>query len=257
MILLMILFLRFTSKDNVALVLTPVSFAFHIPAAVPIGCGLLRGPASAVPAGCGVILYYFMRLVKDKAGVLQGKETESVQKLQILLDGLVKNQEMWLAIIAFATVTLLVYLIRHSSFDYSWRIGVVTGAVIYIVFMLFGNMFMSISMEMGSVIIAGVVSAVIGLVIEFFVLGVDYSRSEVTQFEDDEYVYYVKAVPKSLVSQTKKSVKKFSSNKKSVDRDLDEEDVDEDVVQEAAPVEHVSEEDFDFEKQLEESLKDL
>ena len=32
MILLMILFLRFTSKDNVALVLTPVSFAFHIPA---------------------------------------------------------------------------------------------------------------------------------------------------------------------------------------------------------------------------------
>lgn len=115
---------------------------------------------------------------------------------------------------------------------------------------------MSISMEMGSVIIAGVVSALIGLVIEFFVLGVDYSRSEVTQFEDDEYVYYVKAVPKSLVSQTKKSVKKFSSNKKSDDSDLD--DLDEETPeQDAAPVEHVSEEDFDFEKQLEESLKDL
>ena len=115
---------------------------------------------------------------------------------------------------------------------------------------------MSISMEMGSVIIDGVVSALIGLVIEFFVLGVDYSRSEVTQFEDDEYVYYVKAVPKSLVSQTKKSVKKFSSNKKSDDSDLD--DLDEETLeQDAAPVEHVSEEDFDFEKQLEESLKDL
>lgn len=132
----------------------------------------------------------------------------------------------------------------------------VTGAVVYIVLMLFGSMFMSISMEMGSVIIAGVVSALIGLVIEFFVLGVDYSRSEVTQFEDDEYVYYVKAVPKSLVSQTKKSVKKFSSNKKSDDSDLD--DLDEETLeQDAAPVEHVSEEDFDFEKQLEESLKDL
>ena len=258
MILLMILFLRFTSKDNVALVMTPVSFVFHIPAAVPIGCGLLRGPASAVPAGCGVILYYFMRLVKDKAGVLQGKETEAVQKLQILLDGLVKNQEMWLAIIAFAAVTLLVYLIRRSSFDYSWRIAVVTGAVVYIVLMLFGSMFMSITMEIGSVIIAGVVSAVIGLVIEFFVLGVDYSRSEVTQFEDDEYVYYVKAVPKSLVSQTRKSVKKFSSNKKSDDSDIDEyEDIEEKLEQDAAPVQHVSEEDFDFEKQLEESLKDL
>lgn len=59
------------------------------------------------------------------------------------------------------------------------------------------------------------------------------------------------------MSQTKKSVKKFSSNKKSDDRDLDEEDIEEDLVQDAAPVEHVSEEDFDFEKQLEESLKDL
>ena len=199
-----------------------------------------------------------MRLVKDKAGVLQGKETEAIQKLQILLDGLVKNQEMWLAIIAFAAVTLLVYLIRRSSFDYSWRIAVVTGAVVYIVLMLFGSMFRSITMAMGSVIIAGVVSAVIGLVIEFFVLGVDYSRSEVTQFEDDEYVYYVKAVPKSLVSQTRKSVKKFSSNKKSDDSDIDEyEDIEEKLEQDAAPVQHVSEEDFDFEKQLEESLKDL
>ena len=52
-------------------------------------------------------------------------------------------------------------------------------------------------------------------------------------------------------------MKKFSSNKKSDDRDLDEEDLEEDLVQDAAPVEHVSEEDFDFEKQLEESLKDL
>ena len=36
LILLMILFLRFTSEDNVALILTPISFTLHIPAAVPV-----------------------------------------------------------------------------------------------------------------------------------------------------------------------------------------------------------------------------
>ena len=36
-ILLLILFLRFTSEDNLALVLTPAAFRFHISAAVPIG----------------------------------------------------------------------------------------------------------------------------------------------------------------------------------------------------------------------------
>lgn len=256
-LLLMILFLRFTSKDNVALVLTPVSFALRIPASVPIGCGLLRGPSSAVPAGCGIVLYYFMRMVKEKASVLQGKETEAIQKLQILLDGLIKNQEMWMTIIAFAAVILIVYLIRRSSFDYSWRIATVTGAVIYIVFMLFGNMFMNISANMGAVIVGAVFSIIIGLILEFFVLGVDYSRSEVTQFEDDEYVYYVKAVPKSLVSQTKKSVKRFSSTRHNEEADEETSDFEELADQEAAPVEPVSEEDFDFEKQLEESLKNL
>ena len=76
-----------------------------------------------MPAGCGVILYFFMQVVKDKSTVLQGKETEAVQKLQILLDGLMKNQEMWLNVLAFVVVLMLVYTISRCSFDYSWRVG--------------------------------------------------------------------------------------------------------------------------------------
>ena len=36
------------------------------------------------------------------------------------------------------------------------------------------------------------------------------SRTERLQFEDDEYYYYVKAVPKAVVSGTNKQVKRFS-----------------------------------------------
>ncbi len=76
----------------------------------------------------------------------------------------------------------------------------------------------------------------------------DYSRREHRQFEDDEYVNYVKAVPKSIVEKKKKSIKKISS-------EFEKKDAAEQ--KEATPVEQVSEENFDFEKQLEESLKDL
>ncbi|MGN0399490.1 MAG: hypothetical protein ACI4EO_05110 [Blautia sp.] len=267
LMLLVILFLRFTSRDNVALIMTPVAFTFRLPAVVPISSGLLRGPACSIPAGCGVILYSFMKLVKDRAAVLQGTETEALQKLQLLLDGMIKNQEMWLTIIVFAAVTIVVHLIRSSSFDYSWRIAIVTGAVVYVVLMVFGSMFMSVSMELNAIIISGIFSVLIGFVLEFFVLGVDYSRSEVTQFEDDEYVYYVKAVPKSLVSETRKSVKKFSPTTENRKETADEETISKTVdisgqmeeldISDVAPVEHVSQEDFDFEKQLEESLKNL
>lgn len=212
LLLLMILFLRFTSRDNLALILTPAAFSLHMPAAVPVGAGLLRGPSCAVPACCGVILYYFMEVVSDRSTVLQGKETESVQKLQILLDALINNQEMWLNILAFVVVLMVVYLISRTSADYSWRIGDAAGAIIYILIMILGGMFLNVNINIGSVILSGVLAAVVGLLIEFAALGIDYSRSETTQFEDDEYVYYVKAVPKSFVAQSEKRLKIFLQN---------------------------------------------
>ena len=165
LLLLMILFLRFTSRDNLALILTPAAFSLHMPAAVPVGAGLLRGPSCAVPACCGVILYYFMEVVSDRSTVLQGKETESVQKLQILLDALINNQEMWLNILAFVVVLMVVYLISRTSADYYWIIGDAAGAIIYILIMILGGMFLNVNINIGSVILSGVLAAVVVLLI--------------------------------------------------------------------------------------------
>ena len=109
-------------------------------------------------------------------------------------------------------------------------------------------MFFDIDINIVSIVISAVLAFVLGLITEFAILGVDYSRSEHTQFEDDEYVYYVKAVPKSFVAKKEKSIKTISSDYSK--KEKTEQD-------EVSPVERVHEENFDFEKQLEESLKDL
>ena len=44
-------------------------------------------------------------------------------------------------------------------------------------------------------------------------LSVDYSRVEHTQFEDDEYYYYVRAVPKAFVSVEDKQVKHINAKR--------------------------------------------
>ena len=49
-----------------------------------------------------------------------------------------------------------------------------------------------------------------GLILEIFFFSVDYSRSENLQFEDDEYYYYVKAVPKLSVARPEKTVKRIN-----------------------------------------------
>ena len=58
-----------------------------------------------------------------------------------------------------------------------------------------------------------IVSLLIAMIVEFFAFSVDYSRTEYTQFEDDEYYYYVKAVPKMSISIPDKKVKKINTRR--------------------------------------------
>ena len=52
-----------------------------------------------------------------------------------------------------------------------------------------------------------IVSALVGLLVtltaEFLAVGLDYPRTEKVQFEDNEYYYFVKAVPKIRLPEDK------------------------------------------------------
>ena len=48
--------------------------------------------------------------------------------------------------------------------------------------------------------------------LQLLFFSVDYSRTENIQFEDDEYYYYVKAVPKVGVAVPEKKVKRITEN---------------------------------------------
>ena len=47
---MMILFLRFSGSQNLAMILTPLSFGYSVPALLPIGSGLLGSALSSLPA---------------------------------------------------------------------------------------------------------------------------------------------------------------------------------------------------------------
>ena len=190
-------------------------------------------------------------------------------KLKLLADGIVQNWGMWITVIAFIAVTLLVNLIRTRSFDYAWRIAIVAGGVVYVLVILAGGFYFDLNINVIALIIYTVISVVIGLVLEFFVFGGDYTRTERLEYEDDEYYYYVKAVPKASVATSERSIKKINgepaNNEKQQDNVVsyanpifhgDEETVQ--IPEDAAPVERKRDIDsIDFEKKLEESLKNL
>ena len=73
-----------------------------------------------------------------------------------------------------------------------------------------GSIALGVNTSYGPLIIGNIVAAVAGLVLELFLFSVDYARSERLQFEDDEYYYYVKAIPKVAMTTPEKTVKKIN-----------------------------------------------
>ena len=94
--------------------------------------------------------------------------------------------------------------------DHAWKIGIIAGAIANVVVMAIGSIVLGVNVSYGSLIIGNVLAAVAGLILELFLFSVDYARSERLQFEDDEYYYYVKAIPKVAVTTPEKTVKKIN-----------------------------------------------
>lgn len=210
LLLIEILFLRFAPQDALTLVLTPLAFEANVPGAIPIGLGLLGDAGSAVSSACGVLIYFLMKLMNKEAVMLQnGEVREMAQRLQTLLDGVLQNSMMWINIIAFTAIVLVVFCIRRLSYDHAWTLAVVAGTVLYPVVLVACSFFMDVELSIVLLIASTVGTLILMLILQFFVFSVDYSRSEFVQFEDDDYYYYVKAVPKIKVTRQNRSVKKI------------------------------------------------
>ena len=214
-LLMILLFFRFSPKDSLVVVLTPLFCILKIPYVMPVAMGLLGTPASAVSVGCGVAVYYLITTVVANAATINTMEAEeATAKLRLMIDGILNNKAMLVMITAFAITVIVVYLIRRMSVDYSWTIAIIAGAMINMVILLVGDLLYDTNFSVIGVIIGALVTVAAGKVIEFFRLCLDYSRTEKVQFEDDEYYYYVKAVPKMSVTAPTKTVKKINTQRR-------------------------------------------
>lgn len=213
-LLMFLLYLRFSPKDTLVVLLMPICFLLRIPYVIPLAMGLIGTPVSAVSIACGVIAYYMLHFVTQNISVILGMaEEERTARFKYVVDGILNNREMVITIIAFAVTVILVYLIRRLSIDYAWTIAMVAGAVVNITVVLVGDLMFDTNVALLEVVLGNVLSLLVAIVLQFFVFNVDYSRTEKVQFEDDEYYYYVKAVPKIVVSKPEKKVKQINSQK--------------------------------------------
>ena len=236
-VLIFFLYFRFAPQNGVSVLLTPICFKLNIPYVMPVGMGLLTEIYSVFALICGAVVYFFLHGVKENAALLGAAAEESAEtnsKIVIALNQLLGNKEMFLVIGIMTAALIIVYIVRRMSIENAWQIAIISGVLFETVGMIAGYMMLGISGKTIPVWVGNIISAVIGLVLQFLFFNLDYSRTERLQFEDDEYYYYVKAVPKAYVPGTDKKVKRFGGKddkerltKKQFARELD---IDEDLL---------------------------
>ncbi len=231
-LLLLFMYGKFAPKNGCSTILTAVLCFFQIPQVMPVAVGMLRGPSAYFSVLCGTVTYYYLRGVRDNlVNFTSTEETEGLAKFTAALKIFTGNKEMYLMLAAFLVTSLTVYLIRRQAISHAWRVAMVVGNVLELIILLLGYILLDLTDKILWTSVGILISMGVCLVLEFFLYNLDYSRVERVQFEDDEYYYFVKAVPKVFVAKKEKKVKRITPKKRTTvgRRELAEElDIDQD-----------------------------
>lgn len=207
-------FLRFTPKYGYVMVAVPVLFLFRVPYLVPLLLGLVATPVTILPLACGIFFYYMISVIQNAAALqidIAGFDTENIMLLvNNVVDNLLSNKEMLFTIAIYALVLTVVYVVRKLEFDYSFELAVAIGVVASI----FGHVLLNSKYELAigvmATILYHILAGILVMVIYFFIRVLDYTAVEHVQFEDDDYYYYVRAVPKIKVGLPQLNIRRVT-----------------------------------------------
>ncbi|MCR5632092.1 MAG: hypothetical protein K6F60_01235 [Eubacterium sp.] len=197
-------YIRFFPKYAYAVLMVPVFYVLHIPFAAPIVIALVAGLGGVVPAVCGVALYYFSQCAAEINHLLATKSNENeIEAVKQLSSVLIGNRDMYTTMIAFAVTVLTIAILAKLTFNYAIYVAMGAGIVVNIIGAILAGFIMSEDVPMDMVVIGSIVGLVLAFILRFGQGILDYKHTERVQFEDDDYYYYVKAVPK-IDSEKKK-----------------------------------------------------
>ncbi len=209
----MLLHYLFLPGGSFLIILVCLAFYLRVPYLAPLLIGAFGSVLSFIPVGIGVVLYYALLCLEEEASFLLNPANGIPDCFIRIIDGLRSNQEMMLTLVVFCLTVLAVYALSHLSMDYACFIAVAAGSILILLLFLLGGFLLDIPVSYVGVLIGCLICCALSMAVSFWANVVDYARPEHLQFEDDEYVYYVKAFPKLAVTRPEPEVKEINSRR--------------------------------------------
>lgn len=214
MLLMYLLYFRFTPKSAYILIITTMLCWMRMPYLIPIAAGLCFSALSAIPVGFGVVIFYIVQTASEyETAITNQSVTDSVQQISYIVSSLVSDKQMLVVVLALAITITVVYCVRRLTVDNAWTYAIIAGTAVEFIVLVIGEVAFKAKLNIVLLIIGVALGAMIGYVCRVLFFAVDFKRTEYVQYEDDEYYYYVKAVPKINVVNADVKVKQINARK--------------------------------------------
>ena len=123
--------------------------------------------------------------------------------------------------ITFSLIIFITTLLCHLFYERAWLFAIFIGHIAMILLLLFGRLIFELDYKIWRLFLEMILGIGCCYIYRFFRGIGDVSRIEKASFEDDEYFYYVKAVPKVGVQMPEKQVKHITEHQEQESEMLD------------------------------------
>ena len=213
--ILYFLFARFSPRYAWVIVAIPVLHKLHLAYAVPMILGMIGSPVASFAVIVGVVVCFLISLIKEAATMAAGTAIAADDILALytyVVKSFIGNKKMIAMAAVFIAVLFITYIIRKLRIEHAFEIAIIASTLSTIILFLIAGITVGRIEGTGVMILGSLASGIIAYVVQFFRFVLDYSSTKKVQFEDDDFYYYVKAVPKLRVSSPEVNVKTIKAD---------------------------------------------
>lgn len=212
LILFYFISIYYKSENKWSIVFSMVFYQLKIPFLVPMLTGLVGNINDVVSITSGATIGYYLKLLVENKAVLTNGMSE-VDAFSLIFKQMLLSPNFYYFLASQIAMFLIVNILRSKGIKHAPLIGVSFGSLISGIIIITGNLFFESSNNIFVVILKAFITWIIGVVITYFFVETDYSSPESFQMEDDEYFYYVTAIPKVHFTKEDRRIKKVTDSK--------------------------------------------
>ncbi len=207
-----LIFIRVDRKYSFLIVMTAVMFSLKIEYVLPVLLGMTVGFASIIPVVAGIILFYLSVYMADVSTLLTTSTSSSFgMGIQRVVNLMLIDKQLLVMLVTFSFIIFITTLLCRIFHERAWMLSIFVGNIAMSLLLLSGRLIFELNYSIWRVFLEIILGIFLCFIYRFFRGIGDISRIERVSFEDDEYFYYVKAVPKIKVSQKDRNVTNIHS----------------------------------------------